>query len=133
MCIFCNIISGDIPSYKVYEDENFLAFLDISQATYGHTLVVPKDHFEDIFSMPDYLLDKMLIVVKELAIKIKQVTNCKGINILNNNGEAAGQSVHHFHIHIIPRYGNDNFSIKAEGNKLSETEFNLLLSKIKEA
>ena len=132
MCIFCNIISGDIPSYKVYEDENFLAFLDISQATYGHTLVIPKEHFEDIFSMPNYLLDKMLIIVKELAVKIKQATNCKGINILNNNGETAGQSVHHFHIHIIPRYDNDNFCIKAESNKLSEAEFNLLLSKIKE-
>ena len=112
MCIFCNIISGEIPSYKVYEDDNFYAFLDISQATYGHTLVVPKQHFENLFAMPDFLLEKMLILVRDLASKIKTATNCKGINILNNNGEAAGQSVHHFHIHIIPRYDNDNFSIK---------------------
>ena len=130
MCIFCNIISGEIPSYKVYEDTNFYAFLDISQATYGHTLVIPKQHFEDLFSMPDFLLEKMLVLVKELAIKVKKATNCKGINILNNNGEVAGQSVHHFHIHIIPRYDNDNFDIKAAGNKLNDDEFKTLLSKI---
>lgn len=130
MCIFCNIISGEIPSYKVYEDTNFYAFLDISQATYGHTLVIPKQHFEDLFSMPDFLLEKMLVLVKELAIKVKKATNCKGINILNNNGEVAGQSVHHFHIHIIPRYDNDNFDIKAAGNKLNDEEFKTLLSKI---
>lgn len=130
MCIFCNIISGEIPSYKVYEDDNFYAFLDISQATYGHTLVVPKQHFESLFAMPDFLLEKMLILVRDLASKIKTATNCKGINILNNNGEAAGQSVHHFHIHIIPRYDNDNFSIKAIENKLNNEEFKALLFKI---
>lgn len=130
MCIFCNIISGEIPSYKVYEDDNFYAFLDISQATYGHTLVVPKQHFENLFAMPDFLLEKILILVRDLASKIKTATNCKGINILNNNGEAAGQSVHHFHIHIIPRYDNDNFSIKAIENKLNNEEFKALLSKI---
>lgn len=130
MCIFCNIISGEIPSYKVYEDDNFYAFLDISQATYGHTLVVPKQHFENLFAMPDFLLEKMLILVRDLASKIKTATNCKGINILNNNGEAAGQSVHHFHIHIIPRYNNDNFSIKAIENKLNNEEFKALLFKI---
>ncbi len=130
MCIFCNIISGEIPSYKVYEDDNFYAFLDISQATYGHTLVVPKQHFENLFAMPDFLLEKMLILVRDLASKIKTATNCKGINILNNNGEAAGQSVHHFHIHIIPRYDNDNFSIKAIENKLNNEEFKALLFKI---
>lgn len=130
MCIFCNIISGEIPSYKVYEDDNFYAFLDISQATYGHTLVVPKQHFENLFAMPDFLLEKMLILVRDLASKIKTATNCKGINILNNNGEAAGQSVHHFHIHIIPRYDNDNFSIKAIENKLNNEEFKALIFKI---
>lgn len=130
MCIFCNIISGEIPSYKVYEDDNFYAFLDISQATYGHTLVVPKQHFENLFAMPDFLLEKMLILVRDLASKIKTATNCKGINILNNNGEAAGQSIHHFHIHIIPRYDNDNFSIKAIENKLNNEEFKALLFKI---
>lgn len=130
MCIFCNIISGEIPSYKVYEDDNFYAFLDISQATYGHTLVVPKQHFENLFAMPDFLLEKILILVRDLASKIKTATYCKGINILNNNGEAAGQSVHHFHIHIIPRYDNDNFSIKAIENKLNNEEFKALLSKI---
>ena len=130
MCIFCNIISGEIPSYKVYEDDNFYAFLDISQATYGHTLVVPKQHFENLFAMPDFLLEKMLILVRDLASKIKTATNCKGINILNNNGEAAGQSVHHFHIHIIPRYDNDNFSIKAIEHNLNNEEFKALLFKI---
>ena len=103
MCIFCSIVTGDIPSYKVYEDDKFLAFLDISQAEIGHTLIVPKKHFDNFLEMDDQTAKEMIILVKELAKKVKAATNASGINILNNNGASAGQSVNHVHFHIIPR------------------------------
>ena len=131
MCIFCKIINNEIPSYKVYEDENFLAFLDISQATLGHTLVVPKKHYENIFELPED--SSIFNIVTKLATKIKKATNCSGINILNNNGVSAGQTVNHFHIHIIPRYENDKLEINFPSNSLTKEEFNDLLLKINNA
>lgn len=131
MCIFCKIVSGEIPSYKVYEDDNFLAFLDISQATYGHTLVIPKKHYANLLEMPNELLSKMFIIVKNISEKLTKATQCEGFNILNNNGEAAGQTIHHFHVHIIPRYSNDNLEIKFYDNKLTPDQFNDLVNKIK--
>ena len=129
MCIFCKIINGEIPSYKVYEDENFLAFLDISQATIGHTLVIPKKHYENIFELPEG--SNIFSIVTKLAKAIKKATNVQGVNILNNNGEIAGQTVKHFHIHIIPRYENDDFTFIFPSNSLSQEEFNSLTDKIK--
>jgi len=131
MCIFCKIINGEIPSYKVYEDENFLAFLDISQATIGHTLVIPKKHYENIFELPEG--SNIFSIVTKLAKAIKKATNVQGVNILNNNGEIAGQTVKHFHIHIIPRYENDNFNINFPTNSLSQKEFFDLTTKIKQS
>lgn len=129
MCIFCKIINNEIPSYKVYEDENFLAFLDISQTTKGHTLVVPKTHYANIFEMPDDC--SIFSIVTKLAKAIKVATNAEGVNILNNNGVAAGQTVEHFHIHIIPRYEKDNIILSFPENQTSNEEFIELLSKIK--
>lgn len=131
MCIFCSIVKGDIPSYKVYEDDDFLAFLDISQAELGHTLVIPKKHFDNFFNLDDETAKKLILLVKELAIKIKKVTKSSGINILNNNGTTAGQSVNHVHFHIIPRYENDDLIIKFTEHKLSNEEFSDLAEKIK--
>ena len=131
MCIFCSIINGDIPSYKVYEDDRFLAFLDISQAEYGHTLVVPKKHFDTFLDMDDETARDLIVLVKNLAKKIKKSTDACGINILNNNGKAAGQSVNHVHFHIIPRYENDDLVMKFTEHKLSDKDFAELLSKIK--
>ena len=130
MCIFCSIVKGDIPSYKIYEDDEFLAFLDISQAEIGHTLVVPKKHYDNFLEMDDETAEKMIVLVKKLANKIKIATNASGINILNNNGITAGQSVNHVHYHIIPRYENDDLVIKFTEHKLSEKEFNDLKDKI---
>lgn len=130
MCIFCSIVKGDIPSYKIYEDDEFLAFLDISQAEIGHTLVVPKKHYDNFLEMDDETAKKMIVLVKKLANKIKIATNASGINILNNNGITAGQSVNHVHYHIIPRYENDDLVIKFTEHKLSEKEFNDLKDKI---
>ena len=109
-CIFCKIINGEIPSTKVFENEHVLAFLDISQVTKGHTLVIPKVHKENLFELTPEIAKEFYSVVPEIARAIKQEFNPIGLNSLNNNGEAAGQSVFHFHLHLIPRYGkNDGF------------------------
>jgi histidine triad (HIT) family protein len=105
-CIFCKIIDGEIPSSKVYEDEHVLAFLDISQVTKGHTLVIPKVHKENVYELTDEIAAKVFSAVPKISNAIKAEYNPIGLNILNNNGEDAGQSVFHFHLHIIPRYGN---------------------------
>ena len=125
MCVFCEIVKGNIPSYKVYEDDMCIAILDISQATIGHTLVIPKKHFKNIFELDEETAMHLFKVVTNLSKKISNM------NILNNNGTLAGQSVDHFHIHIIPRYEKDNLEIKFSSNKLSPEEFNNLLNKIK--
>lgn len=112
MCIFCKIINGDIPSKKVYEDKDVLAILDISQATKGHTLVIPKKHYDNILSIneDDYLA--VMKKVKELSNKIVTNLGAEGVNILNNCNEVAGQSVMHFHVHIIPRYKKDDLKLE---------------------
>ncbi|MDQ0816382.1 histidine triad (HIT) family protein [Bacillus pumilus] len=104
-CIFCKIIDGDIPCAKVYEDEHVLAFLDISQVTKGHTLVIPKIHKENIYEMTPEVSNQYFQAIPKIARAIKQEFEPIGLNLLNNNGEKAGQSVFHYHMHIIPRYG----------------------------
>lgn len=131
MCVFCEIVKGNIPSYKVYEDDLCIAILDISQATIGHTLVIPKQHFKNIFEIDTDLAAHLFRVVTILSKKIAKALNVDNMNILNNNGPIAGQSVDHFHIHIIPRYKDDNLEIKFSSNKLTPEEFNDLLNKIK--
>ena len=131
MCVFCEIVKGNIPSYKVYEDDVCIAILDISQATIGHTLVIPKKHFKNIFELDEETAMQLFKVVTILSKKISKALNVDNMNILNNNGILAGQSVDHFHIHIIPRYEKDNLEIKFSSNKLSPEEFNDLLNKIK--
>ena len=109
MCVFCKIIEGAIPSYKIYEDEKCLAILDISQATLGHTLVLPKKHFDDIFDIDEETVMHLAKIVNKIAKHYAKVLpDIAGINILNNNREKAGQTVMHYHIHIIPRYLNDD-------------------------
>ncbi|MFC3932406.1 HIT family protein [Streptococcus dentapri] len=111
-CIFCKIIAGEIPSSKVYEDDKVLAFLDISQTTPGHTLVVPKEHVRNVLEMSEKTALELSSRLPKLARAVKSATNAKGLNILNNNEEVAGQSVFHAHIHLIPRYdSNDELSI----------------------
>ncbi|WP_409253345.1 HIT family protein [Bacillus sp. SCS-153A] len=104
-CIFCKIIDGEIPSSKVYEDDHVLAFLDISQVTKGHTLVIPKVHKENVYELTEEIASNIFAAVPKIANAIKAEYNPIGLNLLNNNGEDAGQSVFHFHLHIIPRYG----------------------------
>lgn len=104
-CIFCKIINGDIPSAKVFENEDVYAFLDISQVTKGHTLVIPKHHEQDIYNLQPDTASKLFSSIPKIAQSIKEKFNPIGLNLLNNNEEAAGQSVFHYHVHLIPRYG----------------------------
>ena len=131
MCIFCEIANGNIPCYKVYEDDVVMAFLDLSQATRGHTLVVPKKHFENIFELDSETSKHIFDIVRMLSKHICASLNVNDVNIVNNNGELAGQTVKHFHIHIIPRYENDGMEFNFASNKLSEDDFKELLNKIK--
>lgn len=105
-CIFCAIAAGEIPSFKIYEDDVVLAYLDINPFTEGHALVIPKEHSEGLLDTPDETLAAVLARVKKVAAHLKSALPCDGFNILQNNGEAAGQTVKHIHFHIVPRYGN---------------------------
>lgn len=128
-CIFCKIINKEIPSKIVYEDDLVIAILDLSQATYGHTLVMPKKHYANIYEIDDDTLAHLIKVVKELAIKLKNKLHADGINILNNNDEAAGQTVMHYHIHILPRYKNDDLNINFTDHS-KDTNLDDVLNKI---
>ena len=109
MCVFCKIISGEYNSSKIYEDDKVLAILDLSQATYGHTLVMPKQHYENIFDIDEETAKHLFSVVTKNAKHYNSVIpNIKGLNLLNNNGIKAGQTVMHYHMHIIPRYDDDD-------------------------
>ncbi|NJP36593.1 HIT family protein [Alkalicoccus luteus] len=104
-CIFCKIISGEIPSAKVYENEHVYAFLDISQVTKGHTLIIPKSHEKDVFELNEETAAELFKAVPAVATAINDTFQPEGLNVLNNNKEPAGQSVFHYHLHLIPRYG----------------------------
>lgn len=122
-CIFCNIINGTIPAHKVYEDNDVIAFLDINQTTNGHTLVVPKSHFDHFLNTPKAQMNLVMNVAQRIGQAQIQVLHAKGVNILSNALEAAGQTVMHFHVHVIPRYeANDRFKIEM----LKHDQHNLL-------
>ncbi len=106
-CIFCKIAQGEIPSNTIYEDDSFRVILDNGPATKGHALVLPKEHYADLFEIPEDVLAGASKVAKKVAGNLKDKLSCDGLNLIQNNGEAAGQTVMHFHLHIIPRYEND--------------------------
>ena len=117
-CIFCKIIAGEIPSSKVYEDNQIVAFLDISQVTPGHTLVVPKQHFRNLLEMDADNTSQLFARVPDIARKVMKATGAKGMNILNNNEEIAGQTVFHTHVHLAPRYDEtDGLQISFEAHE----------------
>lgn len=110
-CIFCKIVDGEIPSAKVYEDEHVYAFLDVSQVTKGHTLIIPKAHTKNIYETPPEVAQELFARVPKIANAIKETYQPIGMNLLNNNEKPADQSVFHLHIHLLPRYGEgDGFS-----------------------
>ena len=110
-CIFCKIANGEIPSTTLYEDEDFRVILDLGPATRGHALLLPKNHFANLFELDDETAQKAILVAKKMAGKMKDALGADGFNLVQNNGDAAGQTVFHFHLHRIPRYENDNAGI----------------------
>lgn len=110
-CIFCKIAGGDIPSSTVYEDDQFRVILDLSPATKGHALILTKQHYANIFEIDEAVLMDLIALAKKVAGAMKETLNCEGVNIVQNNGELAGQTVFHFHLHVIPRYADDGQQI----------------------
>lgn len=129
-CIFCKIVNGDIPSAAVYEDENFRAIMDIAPAAKGHVILLSKAHRKDLMEADDAVLSAALPVVKRISNAIKKTLSCDGINVLQNNGTAAGQSVFHLHIHMIPRYDNDGVTVPWEQKSYADGEAAELAGKI---
>lgn len=132
-CIFCKIVNGEIPSAKVFENEEVLAFLDISQVTKGHTLIIPKKHCENVFELDEATAQAIFKEVPKVASALKKTFQPLGLNLLQNNGKAADQSVFHFHIHLLPRYGEeDGFSANwtVNGDKYQLEDFTSMAKEI---
>ena len=129
-CIFCKIANGEIPSATVYEDEDFRVILDLGPATKGHALVLPKEHWANLFELPDEVAQKGILVAKKVAGKLRDALGCDGFNIVQNNGTAAGQTVFHFHIHLIPRYKEDEVGLGWKMGELTEEDKEEILSKM---
>ena len=110
-CIFCKIAAGEIPAATLYEDEDFRVILDLNPASKGHALILPKEHYRNLSDLDDKLAAKVLVLAKKMTGKMRDVLNCDGYNIVQNNEECAGQSVFHFHMHMIPRYKGDNVGL----------------------
>ena len=110
-CIFCKIAQGEIPSKTLFENEDFRVIFDISPASKGHVIILPKVHAANIYELPDEVAGKAFVLAKKVATVLKEVLKCDGINIVQNNGEAAGQTVFHLHVHVIPRYKDDSVKI----------------------
>ena len=119
-CIFCRLAGGDIPTMSIYEDDDFNIIFDSGPATAGHALILPKSHAANVFELDDELVAKAYVLAKKAAAALVEVFRADGINILQNNGEAAGQTVFHFHIHLIPRY-NDSEKIVSWTPKEQDT------------
>ena len=119
-CVFCAIAANEIPSFKVYEDDLVLAYLDINPFSKGHTLVIPKEHSSGLLDTPDETLAALVARVKKVASHLKATLPCDGFNILQNNGEAAGQTVMHIHFHIVPRYGKEEISFVSQNGDMDE-------------
>jgi len=134
-CIFCQIANGEIPSRTLYEDEAFRVILDISPLTKGHALILPKNHYANIYELPDDLCAGVMKVAKRMCVKMKKKLACDGFNIQSNNEEAAGQTIFHFHMHLIPRYEEDDRERQASVIALApgnpdEEELNAIFSQI---
>ena len=130
-CIFCKIAGGNIPSSTVYEDEQFRVILDLSPATKGHALILPKQHYANIFEIDEHVLKDLIVLAKKVATAMKETLNCDGVNIVQNNGEIAGQTVFHFHMHLIPRYEGDQVGLAWKPGELTDEMKEEILAKVK--
>ena len=132
-CIFCKLANGVFPTNSIYEDDDFNVILDASPATKGHALILPKEHYANIYEMDEDVLGKAAKLAKKIITHEKEVLGCDGYNIVQNNGEVAGQTVFHFHMHLIPRYGNDENKkiIEWDQNEFSEEEMKSICEAMK--
>ena len=121
-CIFCKIANGEIPSRTLYEDDRFRVILDLGPATKGHALILPKNHYADLFALPEDEAAEAAKLAKKMGAKLVEKLHADGLNVVQNNGETAGQTVKHFHIHLIPRYENDGQHILWNPGKMSDEE-----------
>lgn len=121
-CIFCKIANGEIPSKTIYEDEDFRVILDLGPATKGHALILPKEHSANLYELPDETASKVMVLAKKMAAKMTEKLSCDGFNIVQNNGEVAGQTVMHYHLHLIPRYQDDGQKILWKPTEVSQEE-----------
>ena len=131
-CIFCKIANGEIPSATLYEDEEFRVILDLGPASKGHSLILPKKHAANIYELPEETAGKAMILAKKMARKLTDALNCDGFNIVQNNGEIAGQTVFHFNMHLIPRYEGDGVGLTWKPGQLSDEDKEEILNKVKE-
>lgn len=132
-CIFCKIANGEIPSATLYEDDDFRIILDLGPASRGHALLLPKEHYENLYMLPEELAAKALPVAKKMITKLTEVLGCDGYNVVQNNGETAGQTVFHFHMHLIPRYKGDQVGLGWKMGELTDEERDDILAKLREA
>lgn len=126
-CIFCKIANGEIPAATLYEDEDFRVILDLNPASLGHALILPKAHAANLFELPDETAAKALVLAKRISEKLKNGLNADGLNVIQNNGEAAGQTVFHFHMHLIPRYEDDTVNVKWKPGTLTDADRDKIL------
>lgn len=130
-CIFCKIANGEIPSATLYEDDDFRVILDLGPASKGHALILPKEHYPNLYELPDEMAGKAMVLAKKMITELTGILNCDGYNVVQNNGETAGQTVFHFHMHLIPRYEGDQVGLGWKMGTLSEEDKNEILEKIK--
>lgn len=129
-CIFCKIANGEIVSRMLYEDDKFRVIMDLSPVTKGHALILPKEHYEDLFSLPEILTKEAFALAKKMANEIKDTLHCEGFNVIQNNGAVAGQTVFHFHIHLIPRYKDDLHAISWNPKSVPSEELDSIMHQI---
>ncbi len=127
-CIFCKIANGEIPSATLYEDEMFRVILDLNPASKGHALILPKNHADNLFELPDEEAEQALKLARKIGGRLQEGLKADGLNVVQNNGEAAGQTVEHFHIHLIPRYEGDTVNVKWKPGELTEEDKAEILS-----
>ena len=127
-CIFCKIANGEIPSRTLYEDDAFRVILDLNPVTKGHALLMPKNHYKNLYELDDSTAAKALPLAKKMAAVMTEKLGCDGFNVIQNNHEIAGQTVFHFHMHLIPRYKDDDVKMGWKPGKLTEETKEELLS-----
>ena len=130
-CIFCRIANGEIPSATLYEDDDFRVILDLGPASKGHALILPKSHAANIYELPDELAGKAMVLAKKMAGRMTEALECDGFNIVQNNGEVAGQTVFHFHMHLSPRYEGDQVNVTWKPGTLTDEVRDEIIGKLK--